>query len=73
MLNMKRLGTRIAFLRKKANLRQWQVAERCGVSIQAVSKWETGLNCPDLLLLDDSEGFSVRRVMLRGEWLEDRK
>ena len=53
MLNMKRLGTRIAFLRKKANLRQWQVAERCGVSIQAVSKWETGLNCPDLLLLDD--------------------
>lgn len=53
MLNMKRLGKRIACLRKKANLRQWQVAERCGVSIQAVSKWETGLNCPDLLLLDD--------------------
>ena len=53
MLNMKQLGKRIAFLRKKANLRQWQVADRCGVSIQAVSKWETGLNCPDLLLLDD--------------------
>jgi transcriptional regulator with XRE-family HTH domain len=50
---MKRLGKRIACLRKNANLRQWQVAERCGVSIQAVSKWETGLNCPDLLLLDD--------------------
>lgn len=53
MLNMKQFGKRIAFLRKKANLKQWQVADRCGVSIQAVSKWETGLNCPDLLLLDD--------------------
>ena len=53
MLNMKQLGKRIAFLRKKSNLKQWQVADRCGVSIQAVSKWETGLNCPDLLLLDD--------------------
>lgn len=50
---MKQFGKRIAFLRKKANLKQWQVADRCGVSIQAVSKWETGLNCPDLLLLDD--------------------
>lgn len=31
-------------LRKKENLTQEQIAERCGVSRQAVTKWETGVS-----------------------------
>lgn len=53
MLNMKDFGRRLAELRQKANLKQRDVAEHCMVSVQAVSKWECGLCCPDLLLLDD--------------------
>ena len=45
------LGTRIGILRRKKNLKQEELAERLGVSPQAVSKWENDLNCPDISLL----------------------
>ena len=38
-------------LRKANCLSQRELAERLGVSFQAVSKWERGLNLPDLLLI----------------------
>lgn len=31
-------------LRKKENLTQEQIAEKCGVSRQAVTKWENGVS-----------------------------
>lgn len=48
---MDHFGERLARLRKDAKLTQEQVAERCGVSAQAVSKWENGSTYPDILLL----------------------
>ena len=45
------LGNRIGFLRREKGLKQEELAERMGVSPQAVSKWENDLNCPDIALL----------------------
>ena len=41
----------IRTLRKANHLSQKELAARLGVSYQAVSKWERGLNLPDILLL----------------------
>lgn len=41
------IGKRIALCRKQAGLSQEQLAERLGVSRQAVSRWETGDATPD--------------------------
>ena len=53
MIDIKSFGQRLSELRHNANLKQQDVAEKCFVSIQAVSKWERGQSCPDLLTLDD--------------------
>lgn len=37
--------------RKEARLSQGDVASALGVSVQAVSKWERGICCPDVALL----------------------
>ena len=42
------ISERIADLRKKKALSQYQLAELLGVSRQAVSKWENGLAVPDM-------------------------
>ena len=52
MLNMETFGRRIASLRQRAGLTQNDVAEVCLVTVQAVSKWERGLSCPDALMLE---------------------
>ena len=48
---MKTLGERIKFHRKRMGLTQEQLAERMGVSPQAVSKWENNQSCPDISVL----------------------
>ncbi|MBP3636645.1 MAG: helix-turn-helix transcriptional regulator [Clostridia bacterium] len=46
-----KLGSNIRTLRQRKGLTQEQVAAHLGVSYQAVSKWETGANTPDISLL----------------------
>jgi transcriptional regulator with XRE-family HTH domain/predicted membrane protein len=56
------LGKRIAALRKEKGMTQEQLAEKVGVSAQAVSKWENDASCPDITLLPllgDILGVSV--------------
>ncbi len=53
MIHPEQLGSRIAERRRARGLTQVQVAVHMGVSPQAVSKWERGLACPDLVFLDD--------------------
>ncbi len=43
----------IRTLRKEKHLSQKELAARLGVSYQAVSKWERGVNLPDLLLIPE--------------------
>lgn len=45
------IGTQIRDLRKKSHLTQEQLAERIGISFQAVSKWENQLALPDVTLV----------------------
>lgn len=45
-------GGLIVQARKEKELTQKDLAERLHVSTQAVSKWERGLNCPDIALLE---------------------
>ena len=45
------LGKRIGMLRRQKGLKQENMADRLGVSPQAVSKWENDQTCPDISLL----------------------
>ena len=47
------LSMNIVKYRKKNCLTQSQLAERVGVSTQAVSKWEQGICAPDITLLPE--------------------
>lgn len=60
------LGKRIAALRKEKGMTQEQLAEKVGVSAQAVSKWENDVSCPDITLLPllaDLFGVSVDELL----------
>lgn len=45
------LGKRIATLRHEKQMKQDELAEKLGISSQAVSKWENDQTCPDISLL----------------------
>lgn len=47
----RKIGVKLAELRKKKGFTQEQLAEQLGVSAPAVSKWETGVSYPDITLL----------------------
>ena len=44
MVNKIHFGKRIAILRRKVGLSQADLAEKLGVTSQAVSKWECGVS-----------------------------
>ena len=61
------LGRRLKELRKAKGLTQTRLAELLGVHLQTVSKWERGVNEPDISLLGEIAsvlGASVRRQVL---------
>lgn len=51
-MDAKMTGQRIVQLRKERGLTQGDLAQTLHVSVAAVSKWERGLNFPDLTLLE---------------------
>lgn len=65
-------GKLIAQIRKERELTQRDLAEGLHVSVQAVSKWERGLSCPDIALLEplaEALGLTVTELLSgqRGE------
>lgn len=48
-----KIGKFISENRKKQNLTQEQLAEKLGISKNAVSKWERGINLPDVSIMQD--------------------
>lgn len=54
---MKTLGMKISELRKANKMTQDELAEKMGVSSQAVSKWENDLSIPDLPILIELANF----------------
>ncbi len=62
------LGKRIVYHRKRLALTQDQLAEKLGVTAQAVSKWENDQSCPDIAtlpLLSDIFGISTDALLGR--------
>lgn len=69
------LGKRIAALRHKNQLTQDELAEKLGISSQAISKWENDQSCPDissLPLLSKILGISTDEL-LTGKKEEDNR
>ena len=60
MVNKIHFGKRMSVLRRKAGLSQTDLAEKFGVTSQAVSKWECGNAVPDIdILLELSHLYKV--------------
>lgn len=51
MYDMKGFGARIAALRKSKDMTQDELAQRLGITGQAVSKWENNLAYPDITII----------------------
>ena len=77
------LGKRIAEHRKKMKLTQDGLAEKLGITAQAVSKWENDQSCPDITMLprlaaifgittDKLLGIEQEKPALEGEVVNDR-
>ena len=66
---MPTIGERIAELRRKSGMTQEELASLLGISAQSVSKWETGVTMPDILLLAiTSTRFSGKRLSPAGKY-----
>jgi transcriptional regulator with XRE-family HTH domain len=52
-MDYQRTGLLISDLRKEKGLTQKELADKLGITDRAVSKWERGLGCPEISLLDD--------------------
>lgn len=66
MIDTNNLGRKIADARRTLGLTQRDLADKVGVTAQAVSKWERGSSCPDIAILDeiaDSLGVSVSELL----------
>ena len=50
---MKDYGKALKILRKRAGLTQAQLAEKLNVTYQTVSKWENGINSPDIAVMEN--------------------
>ena len=60
MIDTISLGKRIAEQRHGKGLTQKELADKVGVTAQAVSKWERGNTCPDISILDEiAEALNV--------------
>lgn len=73
-MDQERIGKFIAEKRKEKSLTQEQLAERLGISTNAVSKWERGICLMDMSLLKplaDILGVSVNEI-LAGENIDSK-
>jgi len=60
MFDMKQIGKKITNLRKENNMTQMELADKLGISFQAVSNWERGNTMPDISKLPElAEIFQI--------------
>ena len=53
MFDMTCVGHNICMLRKSIGITQMELADRLGISFQAVSNWERGISMPDISKLNE--------------------
>ena len=56
-MDQKKIGSLLKELRKEKRLTQEQLAEHFNVSTRSVSRWENGINMPELSLLIELADF----------------
>ena len=56
-MEQQKVGSFLKELRKEKNLTQEQLAEQFNVSVRTVSRWETAVNMPDIVLLVELAEF----------------
>ena len=68
-MDLAKMGAFLKELRKERNITQEELAEKMGVSRRTVSRWETGMNMPDMdILIDISDFYGTDlREILDGE------
>ncbi len=69
------IANRLAEIRREQGLSQEDLAERLGLSRQAISKWERGESQPDmgnLIALADVYGMTIDEMVCRGTFRSDR-
>ena len=71
-MDSEKVGKYISRLRKQEGLTQEELAEKIGVNSKTISKWETGINVPDTVLLFElSRVFKVNvQDILNGEKID---
>lgn len=70
------IGKTISTLRKEKNMTQSEVADKLGVSYQAVSKWERDESLPDITLLPeiaDLFGITIDQLLRGGLEMNDQE
>lgn len=74
-MNTQKIGNFIKTLRKEKNLTQKELAEKLNITDRAISRWERGIGCPDISLLEDLSKILEISVLelLKGEKLEENK
>ena len=74
-MNQEKIGNFIKKIRKDNNLTQKELADKLGVTYQAVSKWENGLNIPDIGIIKEiSKMYNIEiDELLSGEKKKRRK
>ena len=74
-MNQEKIGSFIKKIRKDNNLTQKELADKLGVTYQAVSKWENGLNIPDIGIIKEiSKIYNIEiDELLSGEKKKKRK
>ena len=74
-MDQEKIGKLIKQIRKQNNLTQKDLADKYGVTYQAVSKWENGKNIPDISLLKQmSKDFNIDiEDMLEGKINQKKK
>jgi transcriptional regulator with XRE-family HTH domain len=72
-MNYEKIGRFISEKRKEKGLTQKELALKIGVTDKAVSKWERGMGCPDVSILEilaDCLGVSILEI-LKGRIIEN--
>lgn len=68
MFDTVQVGRKIAELRKQSNMTQFELADKMGISFQAVSNWERGNSMPDISKLPEmAELFNVSIDVIIGK------
>ena len=71
-MNNEKIGNFIKQKRKEKNLTQKQLADQLNITDRAISRWERGIGCPDISLLEELAQILDVTVLelLKGEQLE---